>query len=198
MVLHLTDLEQAYVDAAKRGDQAEADRLEALVQAEHDAKEQAFAAPDALLNAALWYAGTLHWPVFPCAAGDKRPATRHGYKDATTDAEQIREWWTQNPYHNIGLPTGHHFDVFDIDGPEGLIAFGEFIDAGIVYPNLIGLSLTPRGRHYLLPPRGTKNAANPVGIDVRGKGGYIVAPPSRTPTGTYRWSIPPTPERNAA
>jgi hypothetical protein len=44
----------------------------------------------ALLQAALEYAHR-GWPVFPCDKG-KRPLTKHGFKDATTDENQIRAW----------------------------------------------------------------------------------------------------------
>ena len=43
---------------------------------------------DPALRQALAYARR-GWPVFPCQPGQKIPATRHGYKDATTDPEQI-------------------------------------------------------------------------------------------------------------
>ena len=35
-------------------------------------------------------------PVFPLLPGDKRPATKNGFKDASTDAEQIRSWWREH------------------------------------------------------------------------------------------------------
>ena len=47
-------------------------------------------------EAALQYA-ELGYPVFPCVSGDKTPQTTHGYKDATTDLDQIDRWWTQKP-----------------------------------------------------------------------------------------------------
>jgi hypothetical protein len=43
----------------------------------------------------------------------------HGVNDATTNRARIAAWWTQHPHANIGLATGHAFDVLDIDGPTG-------------------------------------------------------------------------------
>lgn len=67
------------------------------------------------LSAALAYAAE-GIPVFPCRS-DKTPLTRHGFKDATTDEQQIREWWEANPKAMIGVPTGEksRIDVLDLD-----------------------------------------------------------------------------------
>ena len=190
MTLQLTPAEQALLDAAKADNQTEVERLTAIIDADQAAQEQRLRAPGALRDAALWYATALGWPVFPCAPGEKRPATAHGFKNATTNAEQINKWWKVNPMYNIGLPTGSEFDVIDVDGPEGLLAFGPFLDSDQF--NILALALTPRGRHYLVPPAGERNKTNLLPqVDYRGEGGYIVAPPSITPSGTYRWSIPP-------
>ena len=58
-------------------------------------------APDAPLALwASWYASQ-GWPLFPCHG--KRPVTRHGLHDATTDLAAIQSWWRQWPDCNIGL-----------------------------------------------------------------------------------------------
>src|SRR5215217_8277031 len=59
---------------------------------------------DQLLKAAIYYAsrGIL---VFPCKP-DKKPHTRRGFKDATTDANKVSTWWKRWPDANIGIPTG--------------------------------------------------------------------------------------------
>ena len=46
------------------------------------------------------------WPVFPCQAGQKIPATGHGHLDATTDPEQITTWFSRNPTWNLAIATG--------------------------------------------------------------------------------------------
>src|SRR5690625_6511520 len=73
-----------------------------------------------------------------------------------------------------------------------MIALGDYIDAGQL-PPIIGLSLTPRGRHYLVPPAGQHNTTSLLPkVDYRGTGGYVLLPPSRTPDGTYWWDTPLT------
>lgn len=190
--MSLTDIERDYLTAAIRGDTETVSQLEALIDAEERTKKVRLASPDALLGAALWYASN-GVAVFPCQAGGKAPATRNGFKDASTDPAQIREWWATNRHYNIGLPTGHSFDVFDIDGPQGMVALGDYMDTG-QFPARIGLALTPRGRHYYVPPNlEARNATGLLpGVDYRGLGGYVIAPPSRTEAGNYTWIEPLT------
>jgi hypothetical protein len=150
-------------------------------------------APD-LPAAALDYAGR-GWPVFPCEVGGKRPAgklARHGLKDATIDPEVIRAWWSSEPSANIGLVTGVHFDVLDVDGEEGFRSLVHAIDEHGCLPSS-PVSFTPNGgAHYFFKPTGLGNRAGfRPGLDWRGKGGYIVAPPSVGANGTpYAWVIP--------
>ena len=130
--------------------------------------------------------------VFPCEVGGKRPLGRlvpHGLKDATGDFEVVEKWWAAEPEANIGLVTGIAFDVLDVDGPEALDALkraGAIGDPDIGGPTVA----TPRGWHVYVAPTGrgnTVNLAGLKGVDWRGKGGYVVAPPSVTVDGTV-WS----------
>ena len=50
----------------------------------------------------------------------------HGVKEATTNRARVLAWWTQQPQANIGLATGHRFDVLDVDGPIGAQAIRTF------------------------------------------------------------------------
>jgi hypothetical protein len=76
----------------------------------------ALAATNPVMDAAIEYANR-GWPVFPCNPSTKQPYTNNGFKDATTDINQICDWWTLHPAAMIGLPTGTvtGFWVLDID-----------------------------------------------------------------------------------
>ena len=76
---------------------------------------------DTTLRQALAYARR-GWPVFPCLPGQKIPATRHGFRDATTDEQQITEWFGRGFTWNLAIATGAPGpDVLDVDqhGPDG-------------------------------------------------------------------------------
>lgn len=154
-----------------------------------DAADQSrWAAPDIMLQSALWYAAR-GWPVFPCKPGLKVPATRNGFKDATCDPAVIQAWWRDVPTRNIGIPTGINFDAIDIDTPAGYQQFATLRESGAV-PPILGTVATPRGgRHILIAPTGDGNAAAFLdGIDYRGLGGYVIAPPSVDENGRrYVW-----------
>lgn len=167
--------------------------------------------PPPLISAALWYAEQ-GLPVFPCKPGDKPPLTRHGLKDATTDADHIRRWWERSPQANIGLLTGYRFDVIDIDGYAGQVtrsamwcdgrqecesASCEHGLFGRIDAAALGKVSTPRdgGMHIYIRAGGSGNGARISrldGIDFRGIGGYVIAPPSVTPNGRYMWLGEPT------
>jgi hypothetical protein len=114
----------------------------------------------------------------------------HGFKDATCNRARILAWWASHPLANIGLATGHLFDVLDIDGPAGeasmraLAAEHGLVSAGPLVRTGGG------GWHYYLAPTGLGNAKprELEGVDWRGRGGYVVAPPSRHASGhPYQW-----------
>lgn len=169
----LTLLRHAYLDAVERGaDDAElADREHQL-----DSYDDR---PPRLLAAALRYT-EWGWPVFPCAPGLKRPATEHGLTEATTDASQIRAWWRKWPRANIGVATGHAFDVFDVD-PAGIGWWRQHGHEHGPLPDIHGTVSTPRavGMHLYVEPTGMRNKTGLArGVDFRGVGGYVLVPPS--------------------
>jgi len=114
----------------------------------------------------------------------------HGVKDATTNRARVLAWWTQQPQANIGLATGHLFDVLDVDGPAGERAIGQLAAAHGLASSGPLVRTGGGGWHYYLAPTGLGNN-RPVGlahVDWRGRGGYVVAPPSRHASGhPYQW-----------
>lgn len=141
------------------------------------------AKPVPLISAALYYAEH-GLPVFPLQPGSKIPMKgSRGCKDATCDPDRVRAWWTVTPEANIGLATGHVVDVVDIDGPAGQKSRVEMWESTFerIDADAVAKVLTPRpgGLHVYVPTTGMGNSAGIApGIDVRGTGGYVVAPPS--------------------
>lgn len=144
------------------------------------------------------------WPVLPlhswtgdgCTCGDagckspaKHPRNTNGLDGATTDADVIARWWKHWPSANVGLRTGLAFDVVDIDGQVGLDALNT---ARADRPITWGPEARTGsgGWHLLHLPTGGGNRVRLLDhVDFRGKGGYIVAPPSLHAVGrTYEWA----------
>ena len=127
-------------------------------------------------------------PVFPCVVEGKRPLTRRGFLDASSDPEQVAAWWSRTPNANIGIPTGAPSGVVvvdvDVHGPhDGRAAYQRATDAGIVDGAGLLVRTPTGGAHVYFPATPGKEqrswqAAN-AGVDFRGDGGYIIAPPSR-------------------
>ena len=147
-------------------------------------------------QAALAYAER-QWRVFPLIPGEKRPIISNIYRDSSCDPEQIRAWWTENPYSNIGLDCGNSglaaIDI-DPDKPGAAALPGIMLLSGGKRAWDTWTSKTPSGgRHYLFAVADTTEGEIPTstgiygepGIDGRGKGGYIVLPPSKLLKGTY-------------
>jgi hypothetical protein len=152
---------------------------------------------NALKRAALWYAEQ-GISIFPLTPNTKTPLTSNGFHAATTDPDQILSWWTTTPNANIGIATGpiNGFDVIDIDGAKGYYSW--LIDPTFDIDGIIGKVVTPRGLHFYIPtlgedeePRGIGTEIWP-GVDLRGKGGYVVAPPSHIAHNYYAWDRPLT------
>ncbi len=150
-----------------------------------------------MLRAARLYADRFNFAIFPCGPREKTPLTQHGCKDAVKDPAQIRAGWRRWPNANIGIATGaaSGIVVLDIDsrhdGDQSLAAlvarYGELATTPTV---LTGGG----GRHiYFHAPHDAeiRNSAGVLGpgLDVRGEGGYVIAPPSWHPSGqAYRWA----------
>lgn len=141
------------------------------------------------LAAALDYASR-GWHVFPCRPGEKAPATAHGFKDATTDTDTIRAWWTKNPAYNVAIATGKvsGIVVVDIDPRNGGDLEWAMLTAQNDTPRTWTVRTPSGGRHFYFkcPDAGapSRTGIRP-GIDVKADGGYVLAPPSRILNNPY-------------
>lgn len=144
-------------------------------------------------GAARWYARR-GYPVFALAPRQKEPATRHGVHDATSDPLAIDAMWSAEPTRNVAIATGaaSGIIVLDVDGDHGAASLAELERVHGPLP-LTPVVETGHGQHlYFAAPNGKqiRNSAGKLaaGLDVRGDGGYVVAPPSVHPSGhCYRW-----------
>jgi replicative DNA helicase len=171
-------------------------------------------------TAAVWWASKgvpvlpLHHPVGPdgdlscscrkpkCSSPGKHPIAElvpNGLTDASRDAEVVADWWRRYPFANIGLRTGVEFDLLDIDGEAGFTSYAVLTEQLGGAPEAVCVVESGRaegGRHYYVQPAGKKALTGglrgvPYGIDVKGAGGYVVAPPSRHISGNrYQWTAP--------
>jgi hypothetical protein len=137
----------------------------------------------ATLRQALAYARR-GWPVFPCLPGQKLPATRHGYRDATTDERQITTWFGRGSGWNLAIATGAPGpDVLDVDqhGPagNGFAALARLHDAGLLDEASSWVRTPSSGLHAYFAGSEQRNGHLPgCHLDFRSAGGYVLAPPS--------------------
>ncbi|MFB8281203.1 bifunctional DNA primase/polymerase [Nocardia colli] len=158
------------------------------------------------LREAALRAAARGWHVFPLRPNAKTPALEGDWSGhASTEPDQIRDWWNTNPRRNIAIATGlSGLLVIDIDiehrsprqpstppaaqrlldrleaitgDPAGLLTFAVRTPSG--------------GAHFYYRAPATPELGCSVGrigpsIDSRGRGGYVVAAGSRTRAGTYR------------
>lgn len=142
-----------------------------------------------MLNTALAY--LRHgWSIFPLVARGKVPAIsswRRFMQERPSEA-QVKAWWTYNPNLNIAVVTGTVSGIFvvDFDNPE----LAQDFRAARDYTPTLSVN-TARGAHfyYQLPGFVVRNQSDTDRhIDIRGDGGYVVAPPSIHPSGVkYQW-----------
>ena len=146
---------------------------------------------DATLRQALAYA-RLGWPVFPCLPGQKIPATRHGFRDATTDQQQITDWFGRGFAWNLAIATGAPGpDVLDVDqhGPagNGYAAFATLERAGLLDGAAAYVRTPAGGMHAYFTGSDQHNGHLPSHhLDFRSQGGYILAPPSQVDGKPYQ------------
>lgn len=146
-------------------------------------------AVNALLDGAI---GLLRFgfSVIPIQPNGKAPLVSWAvYQGASAVEEVVRSWWARWPDANVGVVTGavSGIVVVDIDGEKGLASVKA---AGLELPRTMCCT-TGRGIHVYFKHPGWRvpNRAGVLpGVDVRGDGGFVVAPPSVHPSGRrYSW-----------
>ena len=151
--------------------------------------------------------------IFPCNP-DKTPRVAAWEQNATSNTLKIEATWQSAPQLLPGLPVGaHSLLVIDADrklnGPDGVAAFQALCAAhSIDLSNAFVVETPSTGLHFYFrteTPYGNSTGSLPAGIDVRGLGGYVIAPGATLPDGrSYRiiagtWdAIPALPEPLAA
>ncbi len=153
-----------------------------------------------MMDEAIKYA-EMGFAVFPVRQ-NKTPYTPHGCKDAKTDLRAIKTWWGRHPDANIGIATGSKSGgivVIDIDIDEDKGVYGDeslkdWEDENGELPDT-WRAITGRGgyHYYFRSDETIKNATGLYpGVDIRGEGGYVIAPPSLHQNGrNYAWEISP-------
>jgi len=132
--------------------------------------------------------------VLPLTPGGKAPlvlaGSAHGKDDASSDVEQVRDWWVQRPDANIGIRPAVGVVVVDVDPRSG----GASALVTLTRPQG-GLSPTwtawtgGGGLHCWYRAAGPFRARLCEGVDLKSHSGYVVVPPSLHPSGTrYVWA----------
>lgn len=139
---------------------------------------------------------TFGFAIHPLIPKRKEPLTKNGLKDASKDLNQITAWLDRCPDANIGIATGSVSGVWvlDVDGEDGEASLKDLLQKHGDFPKTKEVITGTGGKHiyFLMPPN--TEISNSVrrlapGLDVRGDGGYVVAPPSIHPNGkAYKWS----------
>jgi hypothetical protein len=137
-----------------------------------------------------------------CESPAKHPRTAHGLKDASRDAETIREWWTRWPDANIGIATGQPSGVFvvDVDGEAGRASVAELKRQGLTFPHTLTVITGRAGGethfYYRMPPgvdvRNDQSGKIGPHIDARGTGGFVVAAGSTHASGKVYHFVEPS------
>ena len=143
---------------------------------------------DAQLVAKLW-----GWKVFPADPENKKPLITEWQKKASNNKTIINSLFSPFPDAMVAVPTGpiNGITVIDFDIREYYNGVHNFIAEGFKIPTTAGAH-TPSGGFHLYFNSGNEELPNSVsklaiGVDVRGHGGYVIAPPSQSIKGSYKW-----------
>ncbi len=137
------------------------------------------------------------WHVFPVTQNKVPFPKTHGHKDASCDEKTVREMWNRFPNANIGIATGKRsgFFVLDVDikeyktGDESLSDLEK--EFGSLPQTVESITWSGGRQIFFKYPESEDvfNSQSKIGkdLDIRGEGGYIVAPGSIVNGNTYEW-----------
>lgn len=133
------------------------------------------------------------YKVFPCNPSTKAPMPGLKWRDkATDDLDRIKAWWRKWPDAMPGLPTGKVNGVsvvdLDVDPARGKDGIAAYRDIGLD-PDAADLVVRTAGgglHLYFEHQAGVTNSTSKAGIDVRGDGGYVIAPGAHAERGRYK------------
>ena len=142
------------------------------------------------------------WSLLPLRSQDKRPLVAwEPLQSSHPSAEQVADWFGRWPDANIGIVTGEisNLIVLDIDPKHGGDASLDRLERQFgQLPATIEVTTGGGGHHFYFAHHGgliRSRTGLAQGVDLRGDGGYIVAPPSIHPSGhPYLWAVGHSPE----
>jgi hypothetical protein len=157
-----------------------------------------------ILRHALYYAETNGWHVFPSPPGTKKSHKSAEYSDGrpwgtTRDLDEIRRDFEQWPDANVGIVCGEISGIFVVEadtlaghGKDGFAALAAMEAKHGPLPATLQAESPSGSVHFYFryPGFHVKTSASEIapGIDVRGDGGMVIAPPSVKPgSGAYKW-----------
>jgi Bifunctional DNA primase/polymerase, N-terminal/Primase C terminal 2 (PriCT-2)/HNH endonuclease len=162
-----------------------------------------------MVQAALKYVEKFNWKVFPARMEDGKKYSWLSKDHApgglnwgmSDDPEQLRKNFSNRRWRDkcgVGIPTGAVNKIFVVEadtlvghGVDGLAALRKLEREHGKLPKTL-MAVSPSGsvhRYYRHPGAGVKitSATLVHGVDIKGDGGMVVAPPSRRGDGVYRW-----------
>lgn len=136
--------------------------------------------------------------VAPIIPGKKHPGLDRWQEAATTDLAILDAWW-EGLYagHGVCIVTGGHIFGLDVDPAHGGIdTLTDLEDAYGPLPRTWTVTTGSGGAHFYFratrPPRNSASSRLGPGLDIRGDGGQLVAPPTIHPNGQpYSWETAP-------